>query len=230
MSSEPTTAEGDEGVDGVDDSLLPPVVREYPWGGGVAAGAATFVGSYLAFVLTVVATARSVDLSQPVAAVRGIGTLFYNAHFIPSYRQVEIVAQQNGETVRAVSREGVSNDLLALVGESATNVPVVVYFAVPVVVLLVAAAAFSYYALDAGQGDSPRLLALRGLCTGGAFALGYLALALVVTYLVTQQATEGESFRLLHPSRPQTFLFGSLYPAVLGAVGSAVGQALDRRE
>lgn len=204
-------------------------LEAFPWGGGVVAGIGTFLAGYLVFLATVLVGARSVG-GPLLGIATQVSYFFYNAHLIPTERRLQLTVESNGSGAAfagaggSITREGTTNALLT----GTTALPVWLYLLVPVVVLVGAGVLFARYALDSPTPLRPSTLLRRALSSGAALALGYLLAALLGTYIVAQQVTQGEALRARNPARLQTLLFGLVYPLVLGTVGAGLGQVLDR--
>jgi len=168
----------------------------FPWGTGVLVGAASFLVSYLLLVGWVFLGPASLPGST-VEQLKRVGFLLYNA------QGVLVVADTPPDVV------ALPVDLL-----SRATLPIV-YRAVPAVVLFVASAAFARWRwVDGSDG-------VAVLATGAAVALGYLAVALVGTYVFVI-VQSGVPF---HPDRIESFLFVTGYGLVFGLFGSMVARA-----
>lgn len=194
------TGAGSSVADG-DASSLTDRVEAFPWDGGVIAGALAFLAGYAVMGLYRLAGIAQLPGSLADQLTR-LGFVLYNAH------NVVIVGDAGPDaTVPSYS-------LLALADQP------LIYFAVPVVALLLASGAFTYWR------DPQSLDAFAAVATGAGMALGYLAVALVGTYVFTlTQVTDGTEV-LFHPSRVATLLYCFVYPMGLGVIGSIVVQAV----
>lgn len=177
----------------------------FPWPAGVVTGAGAFAAEYLVFLGYVLAGIAELPGTLTDQLTR-VGFVLYNAH------SVVIVGETGpGNVARPYTLLEVAVEPL-------------VYLAVPVVVLLIAAGGFTHWR----RPDSRD--ALPVVATGAAMALGYLAVALVGTYAFTLvQISEGARV-LWHPDRPATLLFFAAYPFVLGVVGTVAVQAWQAGE
>lgn len=197
-----TTATSDSkaamGVDGPTDETLLARIDAFPWGGGVLAGGGAFLSAYLTLAAWVlVGPARLPGLL--VGQLKYVGLLLYNAHGV-------LVIPETGPEVEALP--------INLLGQA--SLPIA-YQAIPAVALLVAGSVFTYWYW-------PRMDTagwLPTLATGAAVMLGYLAIALVGTFVFTIQ----QQGVVYHPDRPQVFLFVTGYGLIFSLVGSALGQA-----
>ena len=177
----------------------------FPWPVGVVTGAGAFLAGYVVVAAYALASGASVGSGLDAATV--LGFAFYNAHGL-------LVVAETGPNVVAPSV-----DFLA---QAARNP--LVYRVVPVVVLAVAAGAFTHWQ-DHDEPDGVAVVA-----TGLSVALGYLALALVGTFAFTSTQTSGGATVVFHPGRVGTLLLMTAYPLVLGVVASIVVQAVGTAE
>lgn len=231
--------------DGLDERL-----HGVPLLGGLLAGIVSFAAGYLSFVGIAAGTGDGIEFNR--ASLGIVGRLFYNSFLVDRYERLSAVTEQQLEGAeRAVEveerREMWYNPFLGdeqevreqlfldgqLVEERAFSEPANgvalsfpewVYLAVPVVVLLAVAVAFSYRFVGGGDLASGRDLGLRMLVGGGVITLGFLLVALLGTYALT---LEGEG-SVLRPDRVDALVYGSVYPAVCGTLGVALGQLLHR--
>lgn len=198
----PTAPDGTGAAGERDDQSTAPTLRErlasFPWAGGVVAGAAAFAAGYA--VMGVYLLVGVAELPPPLSdQLARLGFILYNAHFVP------IV----GEASAGVAP---SYNLLAMAAQP------LVYLVVPVVVLLAAGGGFTY------RRRPDTLRVLEPVMTALAITLGYLAVALVGTYVFTlTEASEGVEV-LFHPSRSVTLLYFTVYPLITGVVSGAVAQ------
>lgn len=164
------------------------------WPGVVAAGAGAFLAGYLLTVLVVV-----LGPSSTAGGVWGVLVLlafvFYSAH------NVAVEAENLGRV-----------DMLEQSARDGTAVPVVVFYAIPILVLLVTAA------LVTARYTEPRdpiqsVGAIAGL-TGG-----YALLSAAGTVVFTSQTVIGAPARLV---LGEAVAFGVVYPVVFGTIGAAL--------
>jgi len=133
----------------------------------------------------------------------GLGFAFYNAH------RVDI------ET--AVTRDGSTNlESLNLLAEGPTQLPELLYYSVPVAVLL-----FGGYLLARVEQPVDRA---GGLKTGATIVVGYLPLTIagaVLFELSGEQTIFGETFSFTASPElvPAVGLMGIVYPLVFGGIG-----------
>ncbi len=179
--------------------------RELPVARGAAAGVGAYLVGYL--VTYVLQSANARDMleginaivqffgGEPIPAWKAVGWLFYNAHGVA----VTHPALGGGRTSRNFIASGDAPALL---------------YALPLVVVVVVAAALAYGA----DADDP---AAGGL-VGTTVTLGYLPLALVGV-LFFRATREGATIEI----EPVTgvLLAGLVYPIVVGAVGGVFGSA-----
>ncbi|WP_136687591.1 hypothetical protein [Halorhabdus amylolytica] len=200
------SAEGDDGSllsDDLDGMF------EFPWLRGILAGVAAWVVGYVLFAVLFYLGPASIDAPSQSSRLTQIGHLFYNAQFVD-----RIVTAPGGIVIAGGRR---TNFLLEA---SVTELPLAVYFAVPIVALVAAGVLFGALSLD----PSPDFLE-SGL-TGFAMALGYVVVAVAGTFLFVVTAAEGQVTAA--PDRLQAAAFAFAYPFVLGTLGSLVGSLYDR--
>ena len=174
-------------------------IDAFPWGPGVALGAAAFLVSYLLLVVWVLLGPAELPGSV-VEQLKRTGFLLYNA------QGVLVVADTPPDVV------AIPVDLL-----SRAALPIV-YRAVPAVVLFAAGAVFTARWWFEGSDG------LAVFAAAVAIALGYLAVALVGTYVFVI-VQDGVPF---HPNRIEAFLFVTGYGLVFGLLGSMVVRARGR--
>lgn len=181
-------------------------VAAFPWPAGVLAGAGAFLAGYLVVVVYALVGIATLP-GGPTEVATLAGFVFYNAHGV-------LVVGEAGPGVVAPSI-----DFLA----QAASRPII-YQAVPVAVLAVVGGAFTYRQ----DGEEPDRFAVVG--TGLSLALGYLAVALVGTFLFTTTQTSGDATVVFRPGRVGTLLVVWAYPLVVGGVASIVVQAVEAAE
>jgi hypothetical protein len=165
--------------------------RRFEWPVALGTGIGAYCAGYLALVgYTLVGVA---SIPGPIRArlVR-LGWIHYNAH------TVYIVADAPPNVVTPP---------VSLV-DTATEP--LVYYAVPVLALLVAAGLFTRWR-DPTEPDGGLAIA-----TGVGMTIGYLLCMLVGSYLFVRT----EASATFHPDRLSALTYGLLYPLVLGTVGS----------
>jgi len=184
----------------------------------VRVGAAVGFGAYLlGYLVTFLFTSVDGVDSGEVAGWKLAGMIFYGAHTV----RAEFTATVEGasETDRF--------DLFGANGPEnlASTVPELLYFLVPVVVL-VGAGYLLYARVDW------RLSVGEAAAVGATPTVGYLAAAVVGTALF-ESTSSGSLFGVsgsttLAPALvPAVLLAGLLYPLVCGAVGGALGYAAE---
>lgn len=183
-------------------------ITSFPWFLGVLSGTWTFVAGYVLMAAIMLPTAEFAG--GFMAQVRSIGHVYYNAQFVPL-----VDTTLDGEPIQVV---GLPTDWLA---EGATSLPVVVYYAVPVVVLLVGGAVLAFRTLPDGELEEYVL-------PGVSITVGYLAMALLARLFV-EETIAGAAVR--RPDIVQTLVFALVYPLVLATAGGlAVGVWRHREE
>jgi hypothetical protein len=165
------------------------------WARGAAAGMAAFVAAYVAVVAVIYAFGGQ---SGSVGEVlRLIGIIFYNAHTVPAV--------------------GAGQPLNVLAAAQDPNVPVAVYYAIPI--LAVGAAGAVLGGRDAS--DPTEVLSV-----GAALAVGYALLAVLGALVLSVTLAGGQT---VSPDLPKAALFGLAYPVVFGTLGAGAGFAWRNR-
>lgn len=208
MSQDDSPDDGDE-TDGLLDTDGLADLRAFPWPVGVVAGGAAWLAGYVLFAALFYLGPASIGASSQSERLTQIGHLFYNAQFVD-----RVVAAPSDVLIPGGRR---TNFLLEA---AATQLPLPAYFAPPIVALVVVGAVIGWRAFGS------EATAVEGGLTGFAMALGYLALAVVGTFLFVVEAAEGQVTAT--PDRLQTLAFGFAYPFVLGTLGAVIGIYTDR--
>lgn len=208
MSVSPNDFGGESERSLLDDDALEEL-RGFPWLGGILAGAVAWIVGYVLFAALFYVGPASIEAPSQSSRLTQIGHLFYNAQF------VDRIVTAPADFMIAGGRR--TNFLLE---SGVTELPLAVYFGVPVVALVVAGVLFGVLLLD----PSPDFVD-AGL-TGIAVALGYIVAAVAGTFLFVSTAAEGQATAF--PDRIQTAAFGFAYPFVLGTLGSLLGSLYDR--
>jgi len=165
----------------------------FQWSRGIVAGFGAFVVGYLATVAVIfVAGNHSGNLGS---VLNSIGLVFYNAQVVP--------AHLNGHA---------TNFLLSTQNP---NVPIPVYFLIPVVVVGGAGA----LVVRAG-----RPTATTVLNTGSALAVGYVVPMVLGALLISVSFPSGHVATL---DLSKAVVFGLAYPVVFGTLGAAVSVVLQ---
>lgn len=166
---------------------------------GVAAGIGSYILSYiLLFIFLVI---EGGDMLQQ-SAFEATGYILYNAH------NVDITATMLGESQSL-------NLLSAASGE--TTIPVILYFVVPVIVLV----AMGFLVGTLAQSGSD---VVAGAGAGATITIGYLILAILGTFIFSTGAAGGS----VGPDLMMTILlFGLAYPIVFGGIGGAIAAATN---
>lgn len=184
-------------------------IEQWHVGQGTVAGLVAFPLGYL-LTAVVVAVGGTVDTSKPLEVARVVGYVFYNGHNVPLH--------QYGR--RAVTTEGTTqltpySETTNLLKAASTSVPAVVYYLVPVAVLLVVAGL-----LTVRYADADRPGAVHAGLVGG-LALGYLLATMAGSYVIAEANASGEAWVVANPHRVTALAAGLGYPLVLGIVGTA---------
>lgn len=188
-----------------DDRLA--AVRTFSWPQAILTGAAAWLLGYLLTVALVVIGPASMAAPSRSEWLKQVGYVFYNAQFVDG-----VVTAPSDVFVPGGRR------INLLLGSTDLAIPIAVYFAIPIVAILLASAVFGYrYLREANY-------ATAGL-GGFAMAIGYVALAVVGTYVLVR--TTGDGVATLAPDRLQTVTLAFAYPFVLGTVGAAAGMVFN---
>jgi hypothetical protein len=197
-------------------------IEAYHVGQATAVGILAFPVAYLLTIVTIL-IGGSIDTSRPIEAARVVGYAFYNAHNVPLHRYGErAVSGPDGTTLQEISATG------TLLQESATSIPTVVYYLIPVVVLLGAGALLAYRYLPSERQPTSERRSVRHLALVGGLVLGYTLAMLAGSFLFAETTTSGQTWVSLNPERLSALVAGIGYPLVLGAVGSTAVLAWRR--
>ena len=203
-----------ESTDGSEGSLLADDwladLREIPSVPGIAAGGIAWLVGYLLTVVVFYVGPATVSVDSTVERLKGIGLIFYNAQFVNAIETLSAGDMQ--ETIR----------LNFILEQSGTAVPAPVYFAIPIVALLVAGALIGYRFL--GDDVEPVTFPLLGVV----LAVGYLPLATAGAFLMELPVKWSLGIILLEPDLLEAVAFGFVYPFLLGTIGTAVGYTLQQ--
>ena len=184
-----------DGTDGIDDLVAERLDgMEWPW--LLAAGPAAFVAGYVATVLVVVLGPSSIG-DDVFNALKQLVFVFYSAHNVPL--EVSGFGRVDWLT-RAASPS-----------TPAPDTPVVVFYAIPMLVLIVTGVVVSGRLLD--RVDDPVRIAAAVGALGVSYGLAAVAGALVFT----DTSLVGGPARL---ALADAALFGLAYPLAFGTVGA----------
>lgn len=172
----------------------------------VVAGLAAYVASFIVIAILIAGTEDGDDL------VGFAGNILYSSHF--------------GESkVESSTPLGSSSSTENLLSEGATELPEFVYYAVPIVILVVVGIALAR-AVSVREPDAAAI-------AGAATAIGYLVLTIAGTFLfeftrpiTTQGQQVGEATASPELNAMTVIVMGLLYPLVFGAIGGAIGSRL----
>lgn len=166
-------------------------------------GAVVGVGSYiLSYVLLFVFLILEGGNMLQQQAWKAAGLILYNAH------NVDIVASAMGQTQ--------SVNILAQAGGT-TSIPTIVYYVVPVLVLVV----MGYVVASmANLGSNVAAAA----AAGATVTVGYLVLAVLGTFVFTVGSAMASGSPDLMMS---VVLMGLVYPIVFGSIGGAIAGATN---
>lgn len=224
-----------------------------PLVGGLLAGIVSFVAGYLAFLGIAAGTGDGLDADNPLRSLQEVGHFFYNSFLVPTYnRRVAITEQQLEDTDEGViveeqletwfnpfvdSEETVHHQIIVdgqtledntfsnPVGDVGLTFPAELYLAIPVVVLLLVGAVFSYRFIDRNAIQTQKELVTCTLVGGGTITVGFLLVTLLGTYAL---AIEGEG-SVVRPDRVDALLYGFTYPLVSASTGVLLGQLFRGR-
>lgn len=177
-------------------------VDSLPLAQNLAAGIVAFVGAYSAFV-AIVTISGNTAWSNPVATLKQLGALFYNAQNVPV-----VVYQESTGGGSAVPQEATVN----ILQNADPSLPHLVYYLIPVVVLAAVAAVLAHRYVD------PTEPVETGGAVVGGLTLGYLLAALVGAVLVAQRTELEAAFETLSPDLVLTLAFGLVSPLLVGTI------------
>lgn len=186
-------------------------LRDVPWvPTAIAGGLAACVGYLLTAALFVVGPASiTADVGIRFQLVQ-YAFVFYNAHLVDVVTVVADSAVPGGRT----------NLLLASTG--GTAVPIPVYFAIPVVLLLAVAGHVTDRWLT-------RPTAAQVPLVGAAVALGYGLVLITGRFLATRTVSAGTQTATGSPDLVQTVAFGLAIPAIVATAGAGLALVIRRR-
>ncbi|WEL18090.1 MULTISPECIES: hypothetical protein [unclassified Halorhabdus] len=185
-------------------------VRGFPWLEGIVTGGVAWIVGYALTTALFYVGPASLTVESHVQKLKGIGVIFYNAHFVDALETLS-----NGEMQETVRFN-------MILEQSGSTIPDVVYFSIPVLVLAVAG-------LLVGQSllDSETEHVTFGL-VGVALAGGYVLLAIPGIFLAELAVRWRLGIVVLTPAPLETVAFSFAYAFVLGAIGAFLGTRLDR--
>lgn len=220
----------------------------FPWRAGVVRAAVAFAVTGVLVLL--VASVGGLGSGPLVDQLSLIGLVTYNAHSVPAatgtipsvvvpvaeavvglpvlgraVRGLFVVGQNHAAPLThfpdiVAGKTGTIGHVNFIAQQGRTEIPSVVYYLIPVVVLVATGWEFAASHWDETTTDSPLEVTRFGL----ALAVGYVAAMLVGTVLVTVQMVSPLSSQVfvVLPDRYLTVVFGVAYPAILGSVGAGV--------
>jgi len=172
--------------------------------GAVAGGAAYVVGLLLTFLLLTVDGEVDLGASEQVGTLDEVGWFFYSAHFANI---------ETSLTVAGESRTSSDN----LVSEASTQLPEVVFYLVPILVLI----ALGYVVASTLGAWNPSVADCAA--SGAAVVVGYLPLSLVGVFLFTASTSNAGGEASVGPDLlTSVLLVGLLFPLLFGAAGGAL--------
>lgn len=167
----------------------------------VAVGILTFVTGYVVTAL-VVLVGPSRTASDPVAVILQLGLIFYSAHLVPA-------------NLSGGDRFNWLQDVMASPADP--NVPVIVFYAIPMVLLVVTG-------ILAVRAYATNRLDPRQMLFSVAFVAGGYGLMAVLGTFVIEASLQGQT------ARPDLFLaavFGLAFPLVFGAIGAGLANIIE---
>lgn len=173
----------------------------------VVAGLAAWVASFVVIVILIAATEDGDDL------VGFSGNILYSSHFVDSEVETPTITG------------GTQTETQNLLSEGATELSEFVYYAVPIVVLLLAGIGLAR-AVNATDVEV-------GAIAGAVSAIGYVVLTVAGTFIfefnqeiTIQGQPVGEATATPELGVITVVVMGLLYPIVFGAIGGAIGSRL----
>jgi hypothetical protein len=185
---------------GDDEPMFDERITGYPWFLGVLAGTWTFVTGYLLMAGIMLPTANFAG--GTVSKFKAFGQVLFNAHQVPLAQTLS-----DGSPVNVI---GIPSNYLT---ETTPSLPVAVYFAVPIVVLLAAGLVLARSTVSGTDYEEYVL-------PGTALTVGYLGMALLARFLVEDTIPTEDGPVTWVPELVPTLIFGLLYPLVLGTLGA----------
>ena len=178
----------------------------------VLAGVGAYLAGYLLTVLFVLVD--GIDFSGDASMAAVIGWVFYAAHTVKLRLTGTAGDSSTTGTVSVFEWGSQLTDLT-------DAVPEILYLAVPVLVLVGAAAAL------VGRVPGARASASSGVAVGASVVAGYLPLALLgqVLFTHTESGFGGAASVTVGPDLiPSVVLVGLVYPVICGAIGGVLAQ------
>lgn len=214
-------------------------LEEIPLVGGFVGGIASFVGGYVLFFGLLTGTGELGFSRGVVTALRSAAQLFYNAFNVPTYSRQVLSVNQSGQLQEQIIERWVNSvtgiqqitQTQRIDGQvmdtasgsqtapSVSQLPELVYLAVPVLAVLVTGLVLGYWFIDS-EADDPNTIALQSIGGGVAMAAGFLVLSLGLSFVLVRSGTNA----FLHPARLEAVIYGIAYPLIGGTAGIAVGQ------
>ena len=235
-----------------DGPLFDPRITSYNWLVGVLAGAWTFVVSYLAMGAVVLVPDGPGENATARAVLTEVGRLTYSAHqvnldvqtvkenvvIVSSSMGINSTRIRPGETVIVNTESG---SPVTVIGDNIASIhvynfdklnnpiayaeskPELLYYLVPIVVLIAAGAILAWFTLARGQKIAEAVM------PGIALTGGYVVTAILGTFFVGRELADGAA--LLTPNLAQTVVFALVYALVCATIGSlAVGAYRNQDE
>ncbi|MCU4717983.1 hypothetical protein [Halapricum hydrolyticum] len=236
--------------DSEDEPLFDPRITSYNWLAGVLGGVWTFIVGYLVMSVVALLPDGPSEGADPGTVLSELGRIFYAAHnvalevrtikddvtFIDSGLTIDSSQIRPTETV--IVDVG-STQPLTILGDNADQVvplnlgrfreplqyaqdkPELLYYLVPIVVLVVAGAVLASLTLDDTASIHEAVLPAIGL------SVGYTGVAILGTFFAGLELVDGAI--LIAPSLGQTVVFALAYSLLCGLVGSyLIGLWRDR--
>lgn len=224
------------------DVVLEEEFVSFPWRAGLVRAPVAVLATYLLVVL--VAASTGISGSDVAGTLAYVAVIVYGLHHVPVARGdvpevlepvarhvVEIPALRGFVYTGANHGDPVGHLVGIVSGETGSighvnplpadpTVPIEVYFAIPVVVLVATGYEFALRYWDSVTVDSVLEVGRFGAAVGA----GYVLVLFAGTFVVTLVSSVG----VVMPDRYVTLVFGSVYPAVLVSVGALLVYAQKR--
>jgi hypothetical protein len=191
-----------DGTDSFEDAVAERLEgMDWPW--LLAAGPAAFVAGYVLTVLAVVLGPSSIG-GEILNALKQLVFVFYSAHNVPL--EVSGIGRLDWLTQAASP------------GTASPDTPVVVFYAIPMLVLVATGIVVTVRVLD--RVDDPARIAAAVAALGASYAV----VAIAGTFVFTDTSLVGGPARL---ALADAALFGLAYPLAFGAIGAGLAGAVE---
>lgn len=169
---------------------------------GAVVGAGAWIVSFVIMLVLVVALEDGDD------AIGGAGNFLYGSHFVDSKSELSGASGGGSETLNVIQ-------------DGSPELPEVVYFIIPVLVLFAAGVAVVRLAALTDEKE--------GAIAGALLTVGYLVLTVVGTFVIEANSEQSTPVGTVETTvSPELgamtiVVMGVLYPAVIGAIGGYAG-------